>query len=117
MPTLMNLQESGVDVVVGLRPDCKQLSRRRKTCWPGRSWTCRLRPQQAGEHHHDADPGRACRLTSTRTLSSPNLKPGNVLAFAHGFNIHFKQIVPPADVDVIMVAPKGPGHIGSQHST
>ena len=45
-----------------------------------------------------------------KDVVEPNLKPGNVLAFAHGFNIHFKQIVPPADVDVIMIAPKGPGH-------
>lgn len=41
---------------------------------------------------------------------APNLKKGAALAFAHGFNIHYNQIVPPADVDVIMVAPKGPGH-------
>lgn len=40
----------------------------------------------------------------------PNLEAGNMLMFAHGFNIHFEQIVPPADVDVTMVAPKGPGH-------
>lgn len=40
----------------------------------------------------------------------PHLEEGMVLAFAHGFNIHFEQIVPPANVDVIMVAPKGPGH-------
>lgn len=40
----------------------------------------------------------------------PNLEPGNMLMFAHGFNIHFNQIVPPKDVDVTMVAPKGPGH-------
>lgn len=40
----------------------------------------------------------------------PNLKPGQYLMFAHGFNIHFKKIVPPADVNVLMVAPKGPGH-------
>lgn len=40
----------------------------------------------------------------------PNLEPGNMLMFAHGFNIHFGQIVPPADVDVTMIAPKGPGH-------
>lgn len=40
----------------------------------------------------------------------PNLEPGNMLMFAHGFAIHFGQIVPPADVDVIMIAPKGPGH-------
>jgi ketol-acid reductoisomerase len=41
----------------------------------------------------------------------PNLKKGVVLGFAHGFNIHFGQIVPPVDADVIMVAPKGPGHL------
>ena len=41
---------------------------------------------------------------------APNLKPGNMLMFAHGFNIHFQTIVPPADVDVTMIAPKGPGH-------
>ena len=40
----------------------------------------------------------------------PNLKQGAVLAFAHGFNVHYNQIVPRADLDVIMVAPKGPGH-------
>jgi len=40
----------------------------------------------------------------------PGLKPGKTIAFAHGFNIHFKQIVPPADVNVVMIAPKGPGH-------
>lgn len=42
---------------------------------------------------------------------APNLKPGSALAAAHGFNIHFKQIIPPADCDVFMVAPKGPGHL------
>ena len=40
----------------------------------------------------------------------PNLEAGNMLMFAHGFNIHFKQIVPPANVDVFMIAPKAPGH-------
>ena len=40
----------------------------------------------------------------------PNLEPGNMLMFAHGFCVHFGQIVPPADVDVTMIAPKGPGH-------
>lgn len=42
---------------------------------------------------------------------APNLKPGDTLAFAHGFNIHYKQIVPPANVNVMMIAPKGPGHL------
>jgi len=41
----------------------------------------------------------------------PNLKSGNALSFSHGFNIHYNQIVPPADVDVFMVAPKSPGHL------
>ncbi len=41
-----------------------------------------------------------------------NLKDGDMLMFAHGFNIHYSQIVPPANVDVTMVAPKGPGHLG-----
>ena len=41
---------------------------------------------------------------------APHLEAGNALMFAHGFNIHFQQIVPPADVDVLMIAPKGPGH-------
>ena len=40
----------------------------------------------------------------------PNLEEGNMLMFAHGFNIHFGQIVPPANVDVTMIAPKAPGH-------
>jgi ketol-acid reductoisomerase len=46
-----------------------------------------------------------------QTAVEPNLKKGKVLVFSHGFNIHFSQIVPPPSVDVIMVAPKGPGHI------
>ncbi len=46
-----------------------------------------------------------------RDQIAPHLKKGNVLAFAHGFNIHYNQIVPPKDVDVIMIAPKGPGHL------
>ncbi|MCB7129042.1 MAG: ketol-acid reductoisomerase, partial [Candidatus Brocadiales bacterium] len=41
----------------------------------------------------------------------PHMKEGKTLNFSHGFNVHFRQIVPPADVDVIMVAPKGPGHL------
>ncbi len=44
-------------------------------------------------------------------LIAPNLKAGQTLGFCHGFNIHFKYIVPPADVNVVMIAPKGPGHL------
>jgi ketol-acid reductoisomerase len=46
-----------------------------------------------------------------KTSVEPHLKKGKVLIFSHGFNIHFSQIVPPGNVDVIMIAPKGPGHI------
>jgi ketol-acid reductoisomerase len=46
-----------------------------------------------------------------RTEIAPNIKKGSYLGFAHGFNIHFGQIVPPSDVNVFMVAPKGPGHL------
>src|SRR3569832_1137831 len=46
-----------------------------------------------------------------RDIVEPNIKQGAALAFAHGFNIHFEQIVPRADLDVIMIAPKGPGHL------
>ena len=46
-----------------------------------------------------------------KTSVEPHLKKGKVLVFSHGFNIHFSQIVPPSNVDVIMIAPKGPGHI------
>src|SRR5206468_87032 len=45
-----------------------------------------------------------------KTSIAPNLRPGQTLMFAHGFNIHFGQVVPPATVDVSMIAPKGPGH-------
>lgn len=45
------------------------------------------------------------------TQIKEHLKPGNALVFSHGFNIHFSQIIPPAEVDVYMVAPKGPGHL------
>ncbi len=45
------------------------------------------------------------------TEIAPFLKPGNILGCSHGFNLHFNQIVPPKDVDVVMVAPKGPGHL------
>ena len=46
-----------------------------------------------------------------RTEIAPNLKSGAALGFSHGFNVHFKQVVPPKDVDCFMVAPKGPGHL------
>ena len=102
----MNLKDSGVNVVVGLRPGSKH---EKKATDYG------LTVLQM------AEAAAACNIIIMlvpdekqadiyKDVVEPNLKPGNVLAFAHGFNIHFKQIVPPADVDVIMIAPKGPGH-------
>ena len=101
------LKDSGVKVTVGLRKG-------------GASWTkaknAGLGVKEVGaavkgadvvmillpdEHHPEV----------YRTAIEPNIKKGAALAFAHGFNIHFKQIEPRADLDVIMIAPKGPGHL------
>ena len=51
------------------------------------------------------------RRRSTTSHIADGLKPGNMVMFAHGFNVHFDQMQPPDDVDVTMVAPKGPGHL------
>ncbi|MCQ6281940.1 ketol-acid reductoisomerase [Bacillus sp. EB600] len=102
----LNLKESGFDVVVGLRK--------------GRSYD---RAVEAGVEVVSV--AEAAAAADVIMILAPdekqtqiyndsikdNLKPGNALVFAHGFNIHFNQIVPPADVDVFLVAPKGPGHL------
>jgi len=101
-----NLHDSGVNVVVGLRKTSS-------------SWK---KAEDAGLSVMEvADAAKAADLIMMlvpdeqqadiyTSQIAPNLSEGNVLMFAHGFNIHFKQITPPACVDVIMVAPKGPGH-------
>ena len=103
----INLKESGHDVVVGLPASSRS----------------RNAVKQAGLEL--AEPAEAVKGadvvmilvpdTSQADLYeeavAPNLKEGALLMFAHGFNIHFKQIEPPASVDVSMVAPKGPGHL------
>ena len=102
----LNLKESGVDVVVGLYEGSK-------------SWKVAeeagLKVATAAEAAAAADiimiltPDEKQQAIYEESIA-PNLKPGNMLMFAHGFNIHFQTIVPPADVDVTMIAPKGPGH-------
>lgn len=102
----LNLKESGVDVVVGLRS--------------GKSW------DQAVEDGHvvltvkeAAEVADVIMIllpdeyqpTVYKNEIEPGLKEGNALVFAHGFNIHFNQIVPPSNVDVFLAAPKGPGHL------
>jgi ketol-acid reductoisomerase len=102
----LNLHESGVDVVVGLYHGSP-------------SWK---RAEAAGLKVDTAAGAAAAadvimilindekQATLYTESIAPNLSAGKTLMFAHGFNIHFGQIAPPADVDVIMVAPKGPGH-------
>ena len=103
----LNLKESGVKVIIGLYP------------------TSKSRKVAADRGFEVFDTAEAVRradvifvaLPDTKqpaaylTDIEPNLKKGKTLLFSHGFSIHYKTIVPPADVDVILVAPKGPGHI------
>ncbi|SFM05580.1 ketol-acid reductoisomerase [Salibacterium qingdaonense] len=101
-----NMRESGVHVIIGLRK--------------GKSWT---KAEEDGfevytvnEAARKADvimillPDEHQTATYENEIK-PELNSGKAIAFAHGFNIHFSQIVPPEDIDVFMIAPKGPGHI------
>jgi ketol-acid reductoisomerase len=101
-----NLRDSGYHVIIGLRP--------------GKSWDQAV--EDGFQVYSVAEATKRADLVQIlmpderqaqvyRDEIAPNLKPGAALSFSHGFNIHFAQIVPPADVDVIMVAPKGPGHL------
>ena len=102
----MNLKDSGVNVVVGLRPGSRHTAKAEayglKVMTPAEA-------AKAGDVVMMLCPDEK-QADIYKEVVAPNLEAGNALAFAHGFNIHFKQIVPPADVDVIMIAPKGPGH-------
>ena len=103
----LNLNESGVDVVVGLAPGSKS---RPLAADAG------LRVADVADAVRQADvvmilvPDTAQKGVYDKDIA-PNLRPGQLLLFAHGFNIHFGRIDPPADIDVGMVAPKGPGHL------
>jgi len=101
-----NLKDSGVNVTIGLRKE-------------GSSWA-----KAVNSGHNVKDIADAVKeadvvmvLLPDETMAgiyaaevAPNLKKGAAVAFAHGFNIHYNQIVPRTDLDVIMIAPKGPGH-------
>lgn len=103
----LNLHESGVDVVVGLYNGSKS--------W-AKAEAAGLKVATVAEASKAADfimillPDEK-QGKIYREEIAPNLEEGNSLVFAHGFNIHFAQIVPPSYVDVFMVAPKGPGHL------
>ncbi len=103
----LNLKDSGVNVVVGLYPGSKSAPK---------ATEAGLKVLNVDQAAAEADlimillPDEV-QKTIYQTEIEPNLSEGKVLAFAHGFNIHFGQVVPPDNVDVIMVAPKGPGHL------
>ena len=101
-----NLRDSGVNVTVGLRKG-------------GASWSkveaAGIKVAEVNDAVKNADvvmillPDENIPEVYNNNVA-PNIKQGAVLAFAHGFNVHYNQVVPRADLDVIMVAPKGPGH-------
>jgi ketol-acid reductoisomerase len=103
----LNLHESGVDVVVGLQPGSKSRPLAQEAG---------LRVADVGDAVRSADvimilvPDTGQKAVYDTDIA-PNLRAGQLLMFAHGFNIHFGRIDPPGDVDVGMVAPKGPGHL------
>ncbi|MFW6244095.1 MAG: ketol-acid reductoisomerase [Desulfovibrionales bacterium] len=102
-----NLRDSGVKVIVGQRPGSANYELAKEHGFE---------PVSAAQAAKQADcimillPDQVQAAVYKNDIE-PNLKPGAVLFFAHGFNIHFSQILPPKDVDVVMVAPKGPGHL------
>ncbi len=101
-----NLHDSGVNVVVGLRSTSESA---KIAAEAGLKVMEVDAAAAAGDIVMMLVPDElAASIYNEKVL--PNLKEGNALAFAHGFNIHYAQIVPPADIDVIMIAPKGPGH-------
>lgn len=102
----LNLKDSGVDVVVGLYEGSSSIQRAR---------AAGLEVCSTAEAAQTADVVMLLvsddKMVSIYTADvAPHLKSGMTLCFAHGFNVHYNQIVPPKDVDVIMIAPKGPGH-------
>jgi len=103
----LNLKDSGANVIVGLYEGSKSKAK---------AEAAGLTVMNAADAAKAADivmmliPDEKQSATYKQDIAK-NLKSGGALVFAHGFNIHFGQIVPPEDVDVFMVAPKGPGHL------
>ena len=102
----LNLKDSGCDVIVGLYEGSKS--------W-AKAEAQGLKVYTAAEAAKQADIimiliNDEKQAAMYKKDIEPNLEPGNMLMFAHGFAIHFGQIIPPKDVDVTMIAPKGPGH-------
>ncbi len=102
-----NLKDSGVNVVVGLRAGSSSISKAEAsglTVLPvDEAVKCADVVMVLAPDEHQA--------ALYRDVIEPNIKQGAALAFAHGFNVHYEQIEPRSDLDVIMIAPKGPGHL------
>jgi ketol-acid reductoisomerase len=107
-----NLHESGVKVVVGLRKPFDEFTEKEWNAVVAAGITPMTVAEaaQAGDIVHILLPDEIQAQVYNAEIK-PYLKEGNALGFSHGFNIHFGQIVPPAFVDVFMIAPKGPGHL------
>jgi ketol-acid reductoisomerase len=102
----LNLHESGVNVIVGLYEGSKSAEKAKNA-----GLTVMNTPEAVKKADITmilVNDEKQAKLYANDI--QPNLKPGSTLAFAHGFNIHYNQIVPPANTDIIMIAPKGPGH-------
>ncbi|MDR3124359.1 MAG: ketol-acid reductoisomerase [Endomicrobium sp.] len=103
----LNLKDSGLNVIVAQRPTGDNYKKAIEDGW---------NPLSVAEAVKQADwvhillPDEAQKKVWQEDIK-PNIKRGAVLSFSHGFNIRFKQIVPSEDLDVIMIAPKGPGHL------
>ncbi len=103
----LNLKDSGVKVVVGLREVSFSRARAENH---GMEVLTPAEAAKAGDIIMIVAPDERQKAIYDQDIE-PSLESGNMLMFAHGFNIHFNQIVPPPTVDVAMVAPKSPGHL------
>jgi ketol-acid reductoisomerase len=102
-----NLKDSGVDVIIGLRKGSPSWEKAEKDGF--KVFTVAEAAKMADIIQILVNDERQAELYRNEIL--PGLQAGNALVFSHGFNIHYTQIQPPADIDVFMVAPKGPGHL------
>ena len=103
----LNLKDSGFEVMVGVRPGGNTMDQAKADGIP--AGTVEEACQGAGLIAFlFPDPSQPEVFNK---LVAPNLKPGQIILVAHGFNLHYGQMVPPPEVDVIMVAPKGPGNL------
>jgi ketol-acid reductoisomerase len=103
----LNLKESGVNVVIGLYKGSKSIEAAKKF---GFKVMTTAEAVKAADVIFVATPDLAIAEVYEKDIK-PNLTKGKALLFSHGFAIHFKTVVPPKDIDVLMVAPKGPGHL------